>query len=181
MAPERTVRERPAEYQSANQQIGNQGIRESGNQGISDQPLARAISDPTIQSSNLPTIQPSNLPAPPARAAASRPTGGLRLGLEGAQPGRASPQLPYHLSITVNRSGDSEQDRQRLRFIYELVTSFQGQDTFTLFIPEGQQRLQLDFPNATTRHCVELQQRLSQLLGATAVRVEARGNGAGQH
>jgi DNA polymerase-3 subunit alpha len=84
----------------------------------------------------------------------------------------APPQPVCHLQITVQRSGDSELDRQRLRSIYELVTSFHGQDTFSFFIPNGQARLQLDFPNATTHHCVELQQKLTEMLGATAIRVE---------
>lgn len=90
------------------------------------------------------------------------------------QPPAASRQSAYHLQITVNRTGDSERDRQRLRSIYDLITRYQGQDTFSLFIPNGQGRLQLDFPNATTRHCVELQQQLTTILGATAIRVEAR-------
>jgi DNA polymerase-3 subunit alpha len=83
-----------------------------------------------------------------------------------------SSQSVHHLQITVSRSGDAQHDRQRLRSVYELVTSFQGQDTFSLSIPNGQGRLQLDFPNATTRHCVELEQKLAEMLGATAVRVE---------
>jgi DNA polymerase-3 subunit alpha len=78
---------------------------------------------------------------------------------------------PYHLQITVKRSEDGEQDRQRLRSIYELLTRYEGSDTFSFFISNGHGRLQLDFPNATTRHCVDLQQQLTQLLGATAVRV----------
>jgi hypothetical protein len=59
--------------------------------------------------------------------------------------------------------------------VYELLTSYQGKDTFSLFIPNGRGRLQLDFPNSATRHCVELQQKLGELLGATAIRVERRG------
>jgi DNA polymerase-3 subunit alpha len=86
----------------------------------------------------------------------------------------------YHLQITVQRSGDSERDRQQLRSVYEVVASYEGQDTFSLFIPNGQKRLQLDFPNTTTRHCVELQQRLTEMLGATAVRVETGTNQAAQ-
>jgi DNA polymerase-3 subunit alpha len=92
----------------------------------------------------------------------------------GGQPPTASRHSAYHIQITVSRTGNSERDRQRLRSIYDLITSYQGEDTFSLFIPNDQGRLQLDFPNATTRHCVELQQQLSTMLGATAVHVEAR-------
>jgi len=90
-----------------------------------------------------------------------------------AQPTFNETQPKYHLQITVSRSGDAEHDRHRLRSVYELVTGYQGHDTFSLSIPNGQGRLQLDFPNATTHHCVELQQKLTEMLGATAVRVEA--------
>jgi DNA polymerase-3 subunit alpha len=90
----------------------------------------------------------------------------------GLQPTFIDSQSAHHLQITVSRSGDAQRDRQRLRSVYKLVTSFQGQDTFSLSIPNGQGRLQLDFPNATTRHCVELEQKLTEMLGATAVRVE---------
>jgi hypothetical protein len=72
----------------------------------------------------------------------------------------------------VGRSDDAEGDKQRLREVYKLLTSYQGQDTFSLFIPNGSGRLQLDFPNATTRHCVELHQKLVEMLGATAIHVE---------
>lgn len=88
------------------------------------------------------------------------------------QPTFTDSQPAYHLQITVSRSGDAERDRQRLRSVYELVTRYEGQDTFSLCIPNGQGRLQLDFPNATTHHCVELQQKLTEMLGATAVRLE---------
>jgi hypothetical protein len=78
----------------------------------------------------------------------------------------------YHLQITVSRSGDADRDKERLRAVYELVTHYRGDDTFSLFIPNGKRHIELDFPNATTRHCVELQQKLVEMLGASAVRVQ---------
>jgi hypothetical protein len=89
-----------------------------------------------------------------------------------------SSQSSHHLRITVTRTANPAGDRQRLRSVYELVTSYEGTDTFNFFIPNGQGRLQLDFPNATTRHCAELQQKLTKILGATSVRVESRNNKA---
>jgi DNA polymerase-3 subunit alpha len=86
------------------------------------------------------------------------------------------PQLPRHLHITVYRTADSQSDRKRLRSVYELVTSYQGHDTFSFFIPNGQGRLQLDFPNDTTHYCTELQQKLAKMLGTAAVQVEPRSN-----
>jgi DNA polymerase-3 subunit alpha len=86
------------------------------------------------------------------------------------------PQLPRHLHITVYRTADSQSDRKRLRSVYELVTSYQGHDTFSFFIPNGQGRLQLDFPNDTTHYCTELQQKLAKMLGTAAVQVEPQSN-----
>lgn len=83
-------------------------------------------------------------------------------------------QATYHLKITVHRTGDAQRDRQRLRSVYELITSYHGQDTFSFFIPNGMGNLQLDFPNATTGHCVELQKKLTDMLGTAAVRLEAQ-------
>ena len=80
----------------------------------------------------------------------------------------------YHLQITVNRSGDADRDKERLRAVYDLVTRYRGDDTFSLFIPNGKRHVELDFPNATTHHCVDLQQKLVEMLGATAVRVQPR-------
>jgi DNA polymerase-3 subunit alpha len=88
------------------------------------------------------------------------------------------PQPPRHLHITVYRTGDSKSDRQRLRSVYELVTSYQGHDTFSFFIPNGQGHLQLEFPNDTTHHCMELQQKLTKMLGTTAVQVEPQSSKA---
>jgi hypothetical protein len=102
--------------------------------------------------------------------------GGNQAGADPAPDG--SPPVtrsPYHLQITVNRSGDAARDKERLRAVYDLVTHYRGDDTFSLFIPNGKRHIELDFPNATTRHCVELQQKLVEMLGATGVRVVPRG------
>ena len=87
----------------------------------------------------------------------------------------------YHLQITVSRSGDSGQDRQQLRAVYELMTSYAGRDTFSLLIPNGQGQLRLDFPNATTGHCADLEEKLTNLLGVAGVEVLPRDNPPAKH
>jgi hypothetical protein len=75
-----------------------------------------------------------------------------------------------HLQISIPRTGDVERDRQRVREVYHLLTSYSGSDRFSLCIQDGNGYVRYDFPGHTTHNCVELQQRLTQMLGATAVR-----------
>ena len=57
--------------------------------------------------------------------------------------------------------------------VYELLQRYPGEDLFSIYVENGSEgRVQLDFPNDTTRHCVELEQELRILLGAGMVRVE---------
>jgi DNA polymerase-3 subunit alpha len=86
-------------------------------------------------------------------------------GREGQQNG------PLHLHITLNRSGDQEQDIQRLGQVHDLLQQYRGEDFFSLYLADERKRVQLDFPNYTTGYCLELEQALIQMLGAGAVRV----------
>jgi DNA polymerase III alpha subunit len=78
---------------------------------------------------------------------------------------------PLHLHITLNRSGDQEQDIQRLGQVHDLLQQYRGEDFFSLYLADERKRVQLDFPNDTTGYCLELEQALIQMLGAGAVRV----------
>ncbi|MDW8069840.1 MAG: DNA polymerase III subunit alpha [Anaerolineae bacterium] len=83
----------------------------------------------------------------------------------------AGSATPCRLQITIPRTDDAERDRQRVRQVFEIVTSFTGQDHFSFCIQDGAGVVQYDFPEHRTCNCVELQQKLIDLLGATAVRV----------
>ena len=78
---------------------------------------------------------------------------------------------PVHLHITLNRSGNQEQDIQRLGQVHDLLQQYEGEDRFSLYLADERKRVQLDFPNDTTSYCLELEQALVQMLGAGAVRV----------
>jgi hypothetical protein len=78
----------------------------------------------------------------------------------------------HQLHITIPRSGNLSQDKHRLKMAYQLLTQNPGEDRFVFYIPNGNKRVQIDFPNQTTRYTVKLEQQLVQMLGATAVRVE---------
>jgi DNA polymerase-3 subunit alpha len=70
---------------------------------------------------------------------------------------------PLHLHITLNRSGDQEQDIQRLGQVHDLLQQYKGEDRFSLYLADER--------NYTTGYCLELEQALIQMLGAGAVRV----------
>ena len=76
-----------------------------------------------------------------------------------------------HLQINIPRTDDAERDRQRVREVFHILTSYAGNDRFSLCIQDGNGHVRYDFPGHTTQNCVELQQRLTEMLGATAVRL----------
>jgi DNA polymerase III alpha subunit len=85
----------------------------------------------------------------------------------------AAAKGPVHIHVTVPRNDDMEQVIQRLGQIYDLLQSYPGDDQFSIYVENGSQgQMQIDFPNDTTRHCVELEQALRAALGAGTVRVE---------
>jgi len=82
------------------------------------------------------------------------------------------PRAPRHLSIVISCSGDHERDINLLAQVHELLIGYQGEDSFSLCVPNGARWIQLDFPDDTTRYCPELQTALSQMAGISEVRVD---------
>jgi DNA polymerase III subunit alpha len=81
-----------------------------------------------------------------------------------------------HLHVTIPRSADMERTIRRLGYVYDLLASYPGDDRFSLYVENGGRgRIQIDFPNNTTGHCVELEQKLRELLGAGTLQVEPLG------
>ncbi len=93
------------------------------------------------------------------------------------EPGRPpASRGPVHLHIHVPRSNDLEQVIRRLGQIYDLLQRYPGQDRFSLYVENGKRgRVQIEFPNDTTGHCLELEQQLRAMLGAGTIRVEPLG------
>jgi DNA polymerase-3 subunit alpha len=89
-----------------------------------------------------------------------------------AEPQPKKPPVPRRLRVTMQRTGDLVQDKHRLRVVYNLLTKTPGQDQFVLYIPNGNNKVQIDFPNQTTHYTAGLEQELVRMLGATAVRVD---------
>jgi DNA polymerase-3 subunit alpha len=83
---------------------------------------------------------------------------------------------PVHIHVTVARNHEMEHTIQRLGKVYDLLQSYPGQDRFSLYVENGGQgQIQIEFPNNSTGHCVELEQQLREMLGAGTVRVEQMG------
>jgi DNA polymerase-3 subunit alpha len=80
--------------------------------------------------------------------------------------------LAQHLHIIIQRSGDQAQDMHLLGRVHEVLHQFEGQDRFSLYLANGRQRVQLDFPNDTTGYCSSLAQQLTDMLGQGALQVD---------
>jgi DNA polymerase-3 subunit alpha len=89
-----------------------------------------------------------------------------------AEPDRAPARGRYHLYITVPRTGDQEQDIRRLGQVHDLLCSYEGEDVFSFYLSDENKRVQLDFPNASTCYCPELEQCLIEMLGTGTVQAE---------
>jgi len=80
---------------------------------------------------------------------------------------------PVHLHVTIPRSPDMERTIRRLGHVYDVLVSYPGDDRFSLYVENGGRgRIQIQFPNNTTGHCVELEKKLRDLLGAGTLQVE---------
>lgn len=82
-----------------------------------------------------------------------------------------SAELLYHLEVTLPRSGNVEEDIRRVGEAHRLLTSYSGRDTFCLLVPSGTSRVQIDFPNDTTKCNKLMIKQLEKMLGEHAVKV----------
>jgi DNA polymerase-3 subunit alpha len=79
--------------------------------------------------------------------------------------------LPRHLRITIERSGNHEQDKRRIGEVYGLLEQRPGPDQFTFLLVDGKRQVQIDFPNTTTSYSHDLAQSLQTMLGRDALQV----------
>ena len=108
-------------------------------------------------------LKPAGGPLSPARASADAPV---------------APQ-PRTIRVTLARSGQQEQDEQKLRRIHRLFIDHPGQDQFVIhLVSGGSPPVELAFPNNTTRYCAELVDSLADLVGAGSIQLESQEHGA---
>ncbi len=60
--------------------------------------------------------------------------------------------------VYLQRSGDDEKDRRRLRKLHGILTQYPGHDRFTIVIEDRRQAFKMEFPQDTTDFCDELRQ-----------------------
>ena len=78
----------------------------------------------------------------------------------------------HRLHITLPRTGNLTSDKHRLKTVYNLLTEKNGSDDFIIYIPNGNRKIRIAFPNQSTHYTAHLEQKLVQILGAKAIRVE---------
>jgi DNA polymerase-3 subunit alpha len=78
----------------------------------------------------------------------------------------------HHLHITLPRTGNLTTDKHRLKTVYNLLVETPGNDRFFLYIPNGSKKIQIEFPHSTTHYTARLEQKLVQILGVQALRVD---------
>jgi DNA polymerase-3 subunit alpha len=79
---------------------------------------------------------------------------------------------PQQLTVLLRSTGDRERDKRRIKTIYGTLISFHGRDRFSFQIFENGKGHLIDFPNDTTRVCVEVLERLKKLMGEESWHVE---------
>ncbi|MEA3338792.1 MAG: OB-fold nucleic acid binding domain-containing protein, partial [Chloroflexota bacterium] len=80
---------------------------------------------------------------------------------------------PRTVRVTLTRSEEQTQDVQKLHQIHSLLTGNRGRDRFVIHLIGGANgAVELAFPNDMTRYSAELEQKLTAIVGARAVRIE---------
>ena len=79
---------------------------------------------------------------------------------------------PQQITVMLRSTGDRERDKRRIKTIYGTLISFHGRDRFSFHIFENGKGHLIDFPNDTTRVCIEVLDRLKKLMGEESWRVE---------
>jgi DNA polymerase-3 subunit alpha len=79
---------------------------------------------------------------------------------------------PRIITVYLRPSSDQIRDRRRIKNVYGILISHPGRDRFSFYVTEEGRGHLIDFPNDTTRICVEMLDRLKKLLGSEDWRIE---------
>jgi DNA polymerase-3 subunit alpha len=79
---------------------------------------------------------------------------------------------PRIITVYLRPSGDQTRDRRRIKNVYGILISHPGRDRFSFYVTEDGRAHLIDFPNDSTRVCVEMLERLKKLLGSEDWRIE---------
>jgi DNA polymerase III subunit alpha len=79
---------------------------------------------------------------------------------------------PQLLTVILRPSGDSQRDIRRISRLHGTFISYPGKDRFAFQIFEEGRGHLIEFPNDTTRLCVDLMTRLKEAVGEDDLRIE---------
>ena len=120
------------------------------------------------------------MPAAPPNGStrpARNPAKGGNGGEHPAPPIVEPPTPPAILYITLKRTGDQRRDFDRLAQLHGVLKEEEGQDTFVVVLEGGgRERVELSFPNESTRYSPTLKQRVESIVGAENLRVVVAAN-----
>jgi DNA polymerase-3 subunit alpha len=103
---------------------------------------------------------------------AAVPEGTARRGQQRAQAVEPTATSRQTVCVTLRRTDQQAQDKQRLREIHELLTAYDGKDRFVIRLTDGSGGgVELRFPNKATGYCPELHRELDALVGERAIEV----------
>jgi DNA polymerase-3 subunit alpha len=78
---------------------------------------------------------------------------------------------PRWLMIYFKRTDEPDKDRRRLTRLHGILTSYPGEDRFTIVIEDRKQTYKMEFPNHTTSDCEELRRDLLSVVGEGNIEV----------
>lgn len=86
------------------------------------------------------------------------------------EPVKPPPAASGRVYVTIARRGDITQDKHHLEQIHQFLTTQDGNDPFTIYIPRRDNKppVEIDFPNHTTRYSDNLV-KLLERMGASVV------------
>ncbi len=80
----------------------------------------------------------------------------------------------YDLEVTLPVSVEPSAGVALLGEVFHMLSGYEGRDRFTLHVPNGAEIVELEFPNSSTRYCVDLLRKLEAKVGSSRIKVTAR-------
>jgi DNA polymerase-3 subunit alpha len=85
---------------------------------------------------------------------------------------RRRARKPHKIHITLSRSEDPDRDVKTLAQVYHLLEQNPGQDSFFIYVSNGHERVQMEFPNTLTHYTQAVHNQLGRIVGQDAIRVD---------
>ena len=142
-----------------------------------DQEEAPEIASPTVppsvESEHAPALpEPaSKSPDPSSTAATYRAPVYVSAANGETRASKDAEQGPRQIRVVLRRTGNVQTDRKHLTEVFELLTQYQGEDRFIFIIPQNGGWVEVDFPNARTGWCPQLEAALQALVGVDRIEI----------